>query len=333
MSAPRGVWVWMEQEGGTLHPVGLELLGKGRSIADTLDEPLVALLMGSDVAKHAESLVERGADDVLVAQDEHLGTYLTDPYVKVLGDMAEARHPNVLLFGSTPNGRDLAGRLAIRLRTGLTANAVRLDVDRATGLVLGGVPGFGGSVVALIKCERARPQMATVRGGIFRPLAPDPSRRGRGRIERVNVSVGPAQLTCRILERSVVATEDISGVERVLVAGLGTGGDLRLVEEVATLLNAAIGVTRPLVDAGVAPREKQVGSTGIALRGKAALVLGVSGASHFTSGLKDVGTVVAVNTDPKAEIFEHADVCIVGDLSEVLAALRDELKARQEVTA
>lgn len=318
MTGPRahGIWVYLELVEGAIAPVGLELLGRGRHIADELDEPLVAVLLGSDLDALARQAISHGADDVLLADHPLLANYSTDGHAKVLGEMARNRHPNALLVGSTPNGRDLAGRLAVRLDTGLTANAVRLDADPQTGLVLGAVPGFGGSVLAVIKTETQRPQMVTVRPGTFAPLAVDPERTGR--VESVPVHLAAADIRTQVLERKMSRGGDITGAERVVVAGLGFEGDVALANELAKAIDGAVGVTRPLVDMGLATREQQIGSTGLSLRAKVAVVAGASGASHFVSGIKDVDTVIAINKDPDAEIFKVADLCIVGEIQEIL---------------
>ncbi|MFQ6013256.1 MAG: electron transfer flavoprotein subunit alpha/FixB family protein [Thermoplasmata archaeon] len=329
--AYRGLWVYLEQQQGHLLPVGLELLGKGRELADVLGEPLTAIVLGHKTDDLGREAIRYGADEVLLADHPLLEGYTTDAHAKVMAQLIEERKPNVLLVGATYNGRDLAGRLAVRLSTGLTANATRLEVDRERGLLLSAVPGFGGSILAIIKSEYGRPQMSTVRPGIFAPLEPSDEREGG--VEKVTVDLRPEDIRCRVLERDVLPREEIGSTERVLVAGMGTGGDLKLLEELASLLEASIGVTRPLVDLGVAMREKQVGSTGISLRSKLAVVLGASGASHFVSGLRDVGTVVAINKDEKAPIFDEADLCVIGDLFEILPSLIEELEKVKVGTA
>ncbi len=327
----KGFWVYMEQEEGEFLPVGLELLGKGRELADEMGETLTAVVLGHDIASLGDEAIRHGADEVLVADHLLLKGYTSDGYTKVMAELVESRKPNVLLMGATYNGRDLAGRLAVRLHTGLTAHATRLEVDRESGLVLSAVPGFGGSILAVIKTEFGRPQMSTVSAGIFAPLEPDDSREGR--VEKAEVKLSQGDIRCQVLEREMVPAEDIGSAERVVVAGMGTGGDLKLVKEVAAALGASIGVTRPLVDIGVAPREKQVGSTGVSLRSKLVFVLGASGASHFVAGLKGAGTVVAVNSDDGAPVFDEADVCVVGDLFELLPRLLEELKKGKAVVA
>ncbi len=327
----KGFWVYMEQEEGRLLPVGLELLGKGRELADEMGETLTAVILGHDVTPLGDEAIRHGADEALLADHPLLRGYTSDAYTKVMADLIEARRPNVLLLGATYNGRDLAGRLAVRTSTGLTAHATRLEVDQESGLLLSAVPGFGGSILAVIKTEFGRPQMSTVSAGIFAPLEPDDAREGK--VEKVDVNLSPGDIRCRVLEREVVPVEDITSTERIIVAGMGTGGDMKLVEELAASLQASIGVTRPLVDIGVAPRERQVGSTGVSLRSKLAIVVGASGASHFVSGLRDVATVIAVNKDEEAPIFDESDLCIVGDLFEILPRLLEEIEKGKVVVA
>ncbi len=330
-AAPTGLWVWMEQEAGRTLPVGLELVGRARELGDALGEPVTALFTGKTPREAGAQAVRHGADEARIVNHPMLDTYTTDAHTKALAALVAKHHPKILLLGATPNGRDLAGRLAVRLRTGLTANATRLDVDAAKGLLISGVPGFGGSVVALIKNDKAHPQMSTVRPGVFAAHKPDAARMGRIVRERVDLQPGDERVV--VLEHRALGQADVASADRVVVAGLGTGGDLAALQGLADALGAAWAVTRPLVDLGIASRDRQVGSTGIALRSKVAVIAGASGASHFTSGLKDVGLLVAINQDPAAEIFDHADLCIVGDLFDVAPLIEAELRKLLEVPA
>ncbi len=329
-AGPTGIWVCLENADGALLPASLEILGRARELADTLGDRLTAVVLGDAGAEGlAREAVLHGADAAIAGVHPLLVSYGTDGHTKAMDRLVRERRPNILLFASTPNGRDLAGRLAVRLHTGLTANAVKLEVNQEKRLLLAGVPGFGGSIVAMIKCETGRPQMSTVRGGVFKALPRDPARKGP--VEVVRIALSESDVQCRLVERRKLEREDVSGALLSVVAGLGTAGDMDRVQAIAESAGAVVGVTRPLVDMGLAAREKQVGSTGIALRSKLSLVLGVSGSSHFTSGLKDVGTVIAVNQDPQAEIFDHADVCVVGDLNELMPAVLEELQRVKRV--
>jgi electron transfer flavoprotein alpha subunit len=321
----KNIWVFLEQVEGTIEPVSWELLGKGRELADRSGEALVGVLLGNEVHDLAKEAVERGADRILMADHPLLVDYSWEAYTKVLAELVQAERPSILLIGATHNGRELAGRLAVRLNTGLTADVVRLDLDDQ-GLLLSAVPGFGGSILAMIKCEKSRPQMSTVRPGIFTCPDPDPSRKGE--IENVPVSLDPDLIRSRLVKRIREEGEDITKADRIIAAGRGATGDFKVVEELADILHAAIGVTRPLADVRIRSRDFQIGSTGVTVRPELSLVAGASGAIHFVSGIQESGTIISINTDEDAQIFQHSDYCVVGDAGTIIRALITELKAR-----
>ena len=320
----KDVLVFMEQTNGALEGVSLEVLGKAREIADGLGVSVVSLLLGHDASGIADEAAQRGADVVLLADSPLLKDCTVEAYLKVMLPLVAERNPAIVLIGGTRNGTSLAASLAVRLGAGLMAHVVDLKVDKETGTLLGSVPGFGGSIVAVCKCKKW-PQMATVRPGIFKPLPLRAS--GAGRVEPVEVSITEADVRCRVLERSVTKTEDISRAERIVVAGLGTKGDLVLPQKLAQALGASFGVSRPLADKKMAPRERVVGSTGYSVNAELAIVAGVSGAAHFASGIRDAKTVIAINSDPNAQIFKHADYCVTGDLFEIMPELISALQA------
>lgn len=319
----KDVLVFVEQTDGVLEGVSLEVLGKAREIADRLGVSVVALLLGHEASGIADEVARRGADVVLLADSPLLKDCTVEAYLKVLLPIVTARNPAIVLIGGTHNGTTLAASLAVGLGAGLMAHVVDLDVD-GTGTLFGSVPGFGGSIVAVCKCKNW-PQMATVRPGICKSLPPRDS--GAGRVEPVEVSITEADVKCRVLERSVTKTEDISRAERIVVAGLGTKGDLVLPQKLAQALGASFGVSRPLADKRLAPREQVVGSTGYSLNAELAVVAGVSGAAHFVSGIRDAKTVIAINSDPNAQIFKHADYCVTGNMFEIMPELISALQA------
>lgn len=321
----KNIWVFLEQVEGAMEPVSWELLGKGRELAAISGEALVGILLGNSVGDLGKEAVERGADKVLTADDPLLADYSWEAYTKVMAELVQDRKPSILLIGATHNGRELAGRLAVRLHTGLTADVVRLEMDDQ-GLLLSAVPGFGGSILAMIKCEHSRPQMSTVRPGIFSCPEPDPSRKGE--IENVKVELDASMIMSRLVERIREDGEDISKAERIVAAGRGAAGDFKVIEDLADILDASIGVTRPLADVRIRSRDFQIGSTGVTVRPELALVAGVSGAIHFVSGIQESGTILSINTDEQAQIFEHSDYCVVGDSSTIIQALITELKKR-----
>jgi electron transfer flavoprotein alpha subunit len=313
-----GVFVFLEQTDGVVEDASLEVLGKGREIADRLGVPLTGALLGNGLHDVAEECARRGANVVLLAESPLLRNFTAEAYADVVTKMVKARDPDIFLIGATHNGTALAGRLAVRLGTGLMAHVVDLEVEEGTGMLLGSVPGFGGSIVAVCKCKKGRPQMATVRPGVF--IAAQP-REEAGRIEPFTADTKLEDVKCQVVERAVERGASIAKAERVVVAGLGCKDDLALPKRLASASGATFGVSRPLADKGMAPKNVVIGSTGSNLSAKTVVVLGVSGAAHFTSGLRNVTTVVAVNSDPNAEIFKHADYCVVGDAAKVVPKL------------
>jgi electron transfer flavoprotein alpha subunit len=316
------VWVYLEHSEGKFEQVSLEILGKAAELAGELKTNVTAMVIGHNIATLAEEAVKFGADRVLLAESPALDFYTTEAFSNVLADLVKEGKPEILLLGATHNGRDLAGRLAVRLNTGLTAHAVQVELEKETNLLLCGVPGFGGSIVAICKCPTSRPQMATVRPGVFRAPRRNPERYGK--IERVSVNIG--QVRTRVVQRSIKETVDISRAEVLVIAGRGTETHLEEVRKLAGSIGAGIGTTRPLADKGLMPRDLQVGSTGSAVAPKVALVLGASGAAHFVSGIREAKLVISVNKDPEAAIKEHADYVIVEDVGSILPALLTELQ-------
>jgi electron transfer flavoprotein alpha subunit len=320
----RGLCVFLEQEGGRLESVALELLGKGRELADRQRVPLTGLLLGHGVEAAALEAIFYGADHVLVADHPLLGVHTADAYTNVVSRLVLDRKPETLLIGATPNGRDLAGRLAVRLRTGLTADCTDLTLESGTGLLLGEVTGFGGGVMASVKCAHHRPQMATVRPGIFPLVDPDLTRRGR--VENVPVSLAPEEIRTEVLERVRREGVDTTRAKVIVAGGRGVKGDFAPLFELAQLLGGEVGASRVACDLGWISRDRQIGQTGFVTRPRVAFVCGVSGATQFTVGVKDAELVIAINADPEAPIFEEADLCIVDNLFPVLEGLIVEIK-------
>jgi len=325
--AASGLWVYLEQEGGRLESVALELIGKGRELAARKGTPLTGLLLGAEVHEAARAAIAYGAEHVLLADHQLLATYTTDAYTNVAARIILDRRPETLLLGATPSGRDLAGRLAVRLRTGLTADCTGLALEAGTGLLLGEVTGFGGGVRASIKCAHHRPQMATVRPGIF-PLV-DPDLMRKGSVEHVPVALSREEIRTEILERDLREGVDITRARVIVAGGRGAKGDFAPLLELARLLGGEVGASRVACDLGWISRDRQIGQTGFVTRPELAIVCGVSGATQFTVGIKDAGCVVAINGDPDAPIFEEADLCIVDDLFPVLEALIAEINRRR----
>lgn len=319
-----GLWVFLEQQDGRLEGVSLELLGQGRKLAAETGEKLTALLLGQNVAPLAEEAVSFRADQVLLAEHPLLEVYTTDPYTDVVTSLVLERRPDILLLGATHNGRDLAGRLAVRLRTGLTADCTDLRMDAESGLLHGEVTGFGHGILATIQCPLHRPQMATVRPGVFPRPAAEASRKGE--IERVKVQLADDAKKVKVLKRSAKRGVDITQAERLVIGGRGIQGDFALLRRLAKALDADIGATRVAVDQGWVQGDRMVGQTGSVARPKLAIVCGASGAMQFTVGIQDSDTIVAINSDPEAPIFEVADYCVADDVFQVLPPLLEALE-------
>ncbi|MBN1921686.1 MAG: electron transfer flavoprotein subunit alpha/FixB family protein [Anaerolineae bacterium] len=318
------IWVFVEQSDGVLKTVSLELLAKARELANGAGWPVTALLMGADVRASVPIAFAHGADEVRLAEHPLLADFTVEGYAHVACEALLAAKPSAFLLGATPDGRDLAGRLAVRLRTGLNADCTDLRLDPETGVMVSEVSGFGGGVLALLQMQHHRPQMATFRPGVFPLRAPDPSRHGN--VVPIPVTLTPEMLHTHVIERVVGAGLDLSQAPVLVIGGRGVEGDFDTLRELAARLGGEVGATRPPVDEGYIERARQIGQTGVVCRPKLALVCGVSGAFHFVVGIRDAETVIAINNDPEAEIFKHADYCVIGDVREVLPAVLEQLK-------
>lgn len=314
------VWVFVEQHAGEVAKVSWELLAEGRRLADEKGQDLVALVMGEDVEDVAEQAIARGADRVLVADDPVFEPYRADPYGTQFRALVEEYKPDIALIGGTHTGRDFAGRVAVPTHAGLTADCTELDVDDE-GLLLAKRPTFGGDAMATIKCENHRPQMATVRPGVFDSAKADPDREGE--IEFVDVVVDESETLSRVLERSVGDVADITDAEVVVAGGAGVEGDFSPIEELAEALGGEVAGSREAVDEGWLEPSRQVGQTGKTVRPELYVACGISGAVQHLEGMNDSEVVLAINTDPNAPIFDHADYGIVGDLFEVCPKLAE----------
>lgn len=326
----KSIWVYIEHQDGVFENVSLELLVKGRLLADEAGWRLGALLLGADL-KELESIAYRyGADEAVIVEDPLLAAFCVDAFTHAACVAILHGKPSVFLCGATPNGRDLAGRLAVRLRAGLNADCTDLRLDKQRGVLTSEVTGFGGGVLALLEAPHHRPQMSTVRPGVFEVTPPIEERTG----ERVAVEVDFSQVNIRTrtVERVVGEGVDLTQAEILVCGGRGIDGDFSSMQALATLLGGEVGATRPPVDEGHIERERQVGQTGVVCRPKVALVCGISGAFHFIVGIQDAQVVVSINSDAKAPVFDFSDYCIVGDVAEVVPALIAALRAETEAT-
>ena len=323
----KGVWVWAEQINGELRNVALELLGKGRDLADKLGEPLSAVLLGHEVGDLPQILADHGADIVYVSDQALLGHYTTDAYTDVISALILTEKPNIVLFGATANGRDLGPRIAARLQLGLTADCTGLDIDDKRQLVQTR-PAFGGNIMASILSPYTRPQMATVRPNVFKPLT-DAKRDAE--IKAVDITVNKAAVRTKIVETIVEMEEGalkVDEAEMVVSCGRGikTPENIGIVAELASELNAALGGSRPIVDQGWMKHHQQVGQSGRTIAPHLYIACGISGAIQHLVGMRTSDTIIAINSDPEAPIFTVADFGIVGDLFKIVPALVKEIK-------
>ena len=325
----RGVWVVAEHLHGEFRRGTLELLGEGRRLADTLGVDLAAVLLGDGVAEMAKSLFSHGADTVYLAQDPVLEHYRTGPYTDVLAGLINQHKPEIVLVSATPQGRDLGPRVAARLSAGLTADCTGLDIDEEERLLVQTRPAFGGSLMATIVSKHARPQMATVRPGVMKALAPDASRTG----ETVTVPVhlderGVIAKIVEIVQQESDGAVNLQDAEVIVSGGRGLGKpeNFALIRELAEVLGGAVGASRAVVDAGWIPAYHQVGQTGRTVQPKLYIACGISGAVQHLAGMGSSDVIVAINKDPSAPIFNVATYGIVGDLFEIVPALTKKLR-------
>lgn len=324
----RGVWVYAEQREGALHGVSFELLGEGRVLAEKLGVPLTAVLLGSGVEALAAPLFEHGADRVILADHPALAAYTAEAYAEALSALVRKYKPEALLAGATTIGRGFVPRVAIEVRTGLTADCTGLDIDPATRRLLQTRPAFGGNIMACIECPDHRPQMATVRPKVFKAAPAQPGRTG----ELVRETLDLKTPVVRVLEtvHAMENEKNVADAEIIVTGGRGLGKpeNFALLRELADALGgAAIGASRAAVDAGWISAFHQVGQTGKTVRPKVYIACGVSGQIQHLVGMNSSDTIIAINKDPDAPIFGVADIGIVGDLFQVVPEIIRALKA------
>lgn len=329
LSAHKGVWVFGEQKDGVPAGVAFELLGEGRGLADELGVSLSAVLIGSGVSEAAEQLIAHGADNVYMVDDPSLKDYNDESYSDVFVQLIQSYKPEIVLMGATTYGRSLAPRVSSRINTGLTADCTKLAIDAEKGILRQTRPAFGGNLMATIICPNHRPQMATVRPKVMKPLDPDPARRGE--VIRPDVKIPKDTLT-KVLEVVSDAGEMINLAEADIIVsggrGLGDPKNFTVIEELAKVLGGAVGASRAAVDAGWIEYSHQVGQTGKTVGPKVYIACGISGAVQHLAGMSSSDVIIAINKNPEAPIFKVATFGIVGDLFQVVPALTAALKAR-----
>jgi electron transfer flavoprotein alpha subunit len=324
----KGVFVFVQQVDNKVTSVSYELVSKGKELAKELDTKVTAILLGYKVDALCSNLKKYGADKIVVVDDPALETYMTEPYVYALSEVIKVHKPEIVLFGATAIGRDLAPRVSARLHTGLTADCTKLEVDPDTKNLMMTRPAFGGNIMATILCPEHRPQMATVRPGVMQKSEI---------LEDANVPVEPFKLAdiashkdVEILEiiKKTAGKMDIQDAKILISGGRGMGSaeNFKLLENLAQALGGTIASSRASVDAGWVEKDRQVGQTGKTVRPNLYIACGISGAIQHLAGMEESEIIIAINKDPGAPIFEVADYGIVGDVTKILPLFTEQVK-------
>ena len=325
------VWVYIQRQGNDIAEASLEIFSKARDLANQLAVPVAAVILGDEVRQLAETISRYGAHKVYLIESPQFGQYTTQPYARAITRLTQQYQPEIFLLAATPQGRDLAPRLASALGVGLTADCTDLKIgsyadprtkQKLAGLLLQIRPAWGGNLIATIVNPGTRPQMATVREGIMQlPVQQDSS---TAEIIRVSSDIGSEEHSARIIDRRITSRKVNLKQASIIVsggAGVGTKEKFRLILQLAQVLGAEVGATRAAVDAGFIDHDHQVGQTGTSVRPKLYIACGISGTVQHLAGMEESGKILAINTDPEAPIFSVAHYGIVGDLHEVIPAM------------
>ncbi len=329
----KGIFVFAEQREGEIKSVAFELIGKARELAEAVGEDVTALLLGDQVSPLAQSLIEAGADRVLIVDSPELKDYLTEPYTQAVTHLIRTYKPEVLLIGASTIGRDLGPRVSARVKTGLTADCTALAVSDDRDLLMTR-PAFGGNLMATIVCKEHRPQISTVRPGVMRRRPADKSRTGA--IVNVDMQFDTSAFKVRLVrkEKKPKSLIDITEAKILVSGGRGVGSKdgFSLLEALASCIRAEVSSSRAMVDAGLIDHERQVGQTGKTVRPDVYFACGISGAIQHLAGMEESDYIIAINKDKFAPIFHVADLGIVADLTKVVPLLTQKLQKAQMKT-
>lgn len=323
MGEYKGVMIFAEQEDGKIHPVSYELLGKGRDIADKLGVKLSCVLLGFQMKNEVNELICQGADKIFLYDHPSLKEFDVIRYKQNIVNLVKEENPEIFLLGATHLGRSLGPRIAVALKTGLTADCIDLKVDEEGNLIQIR-PAFSGNILAHIK-TKTRPQMSTVRYKVMERRGRDPTRKGEIIMKDSEVVENSGM---NILKKEKAGEVNITEADIIVSGGRGLKkpDDFKILHELADFLGGVVGSSRPLVDEGWIGREHQVGFSGNTVKPKLYFACGISGSPQHLAGMRDSDIIVAINTDPSAPIFKVADYGIVGDLYEVVPKLVDEIR-------
>ncbi len=328
----KGIYVFIEQGNQTASKVSLELLGKAWGLANEFsrlgkNQLVTAIVIGYELGNIADELIHYGADHVIIVKDEPFRMYRTDIYTKAIVQIVREKKPEILLFGATPQGRDLAPRVANRLRTGLTADCTALEICKEEGILLQTRPAFGGNIMATIVCPDNRPQIATVRPGVMKKYPRDPEKTGTKEV--MTVDLDEKDFIIRILD-IIASTKKHVRLEdaKIIVAG-GHGvknpQGFKILEALAAELGAEVGASRAAVDAGWIGQDHQIGQTGKTVQPDLYIACGISGSIQHLAGMSRSKYVISINTDRKAPIVSASDVTFIGDLFRVIPMLTGKI--------
>ena len=316
-----GIWVIAEQRGGHVQNVTREILGKAVELAGIRNCEVAAVILGHELNGAADELIKYGADRVYFSKADFLERYRTIPYERIISDLIKQKKPEVILFGATSIGRDLAPRLANRFRTGLTADCTRLEIT-PDGELLQTRPAFGGNIMATISTPKHRPQMATVRPGVMKP---DFSETRSGEKIRIAVKKEDTDDVVEILKiiKKEKQENDLESADVIVSGGrgLGKGENFKMLRELANALSGEVGASRGAVELGWMPQTRQIGQTGKTVRPKVYIACGISGAEQHLTGMEDSDFIIAINKDPEAPIIKAAHFSLIGDLNNIIPEL------------
>ncbi len=337
----KGVFVFAQQVDGVINNVALELTSEATKLAAALNTDVTAVLLGKDVKGLADELAVYGADRVLVVDDPALETYTTEPYAHAMDEIIKQYKPDIVLYGATAIGRDLAPRVSARVATGLTADCTVLEIGEyknALGNVNKGYegklflnatrPAFGGNLMATIVCPDNKPQMATVRPGVMQKI--EPKEGAKANVEEVKVDFTKNNKYVEVLDvvKAVKDKVDISEAKILVSGGRGVGSaeNFKLLEDLADAIGGEVSASRACVDAGWVPKDIQVGQTGKTVRPQVYFAIGISGAIQHAAGMEESDIIIAINKDESAPIFSIADYGVVGDLNKIVPLLTEAIK-------
>ena len=323
----KNVWVFAEQKKGEIQSVVYELLGKGRELATTRGHEVWAILLGKNVSDKAQDLIHRGADKVVVVEDDSLENFEDGIYSKIITRLCKKYKPEIVLTGATTVGRSLIPRVAVQIGTGLTADCTGLEIDKESGLLRQTRPAFGGNIMATILCPNHRPQMSTVRHKVMSEAQPDTSRVGEIIIEKILDEDGFTR--SRVLEvvEAIEDTVNITEADIIVSGGRGMKGpeNFELLHDLAKAVGGAVGASRASIDEGWIPYSHQVGQTGKTVNPKVYIACGISGQIQHLIGMQSADIIIAINKDPDAPMMKIATYALCGDLFEIVPELIKQL--------